>query len=202
MTLDQEIFYFIHHDLANPFLDTVLPYWREKTTWIPAYLIAAYFLWRKYRLDGLKLLILVAIAITISDQLTSSLIKPWVGRPRPCYTPLFEGQLRELVGCGGHDSFPSSHAANHFALAVLLALTWLRQKPGWIWAVMLWAASISLAQVYVAKHYPLDILVGGLLGAAVAATVVWLADHFKWLPRSRFVNQPIIESEDSDSQSS
>lgn len=198
MTLDEEIFYFIHHQLAHPFLDTVLPYWREKTTWIPVYLLAAYFLWREHKIDGVKLLILVALAITISDQLTSSLIKPWVGRPRPCYSLVFEGQLRELVGCGGHDSFPSSHAANHFALAVLLALTWLRQRPGWIWTVMLWAASISLAQVYVAKHYPLDILVGALLGAGVAGILVWLADHYGWLPRHRFTKKAIDKQLDTD----
>lgn len=181
MNLDQQLFYFLHHDLANPFLDTVLPYWRAKESWVPVYLLAAYLLWKEYRFDGLKLLGLIAIVIVLSDQLTSSVIKPLVGRARPCYTDIFTGQLRELVGCGGHDSFPSSHAANHFALATVLALTWLKNRPGWIWTVMLWAASISIAQVYVAKHYPLDILVGGLLGAAIGALAVYIAKRQQWL---------------------
>jgi undecaprenyl-diphosphatase len=32
-------------------------------------------------------------------------------------------------------------------------------------ALLLWAAFIALAQVYVGVHYPGDVLVGGLLGA-------------------------------------
>lgn len=181
MSLDQSLFYFLHHELANPFLDAVLPYWRAKETWVPAYLLAVFLLWREHRWEGMKLLLLVAVVITISDQLTSSVIKPLVGRARPCYADVFSGQIRELVGCGGHDSFPSSHAANHFALATVLALTWLRNRPKWIWGLMLWAASISLAQVYVAKHYPLDILAGGILGASIAWVAVKVAVSKSWI---------------------
>lgn len=187
MNLDQELFYLIHHELANPFLDAVLPHYRDKLTWVPLYLVAAYLLWKQHGMNGLRLLLLIALAITVADQLTSSVIKPLVGRARPCYAAIFEGQIRELVGCGGHDSFPSSHAANHFALATLLALTWLQNRRGWIWAFMLWAASISLAQVYVAKHYPLDILVGGVLGALVGVAVVLLAERLGFLERSVFL---------------
>jgi undecaprenyl-diphosphatase len=35
-------------------------------------------------------------------------------------------------------------------------------------AWLLWALSISLAQVYVGKHYPLDVLGGALLGSGLA----------------------------------
>lgn len=199
MNLDQELFYFIHHELANPVLDAVLPIYRDKLTWAPFYLLAAYLLWKKYKYDGLRLLLLVGIAITISDQLTSSVIKPLVGRARPCYAAAFAGQIRELVGCGGHDSFPSSHAANHFALATILALTWLRNRRGWIWALMIWAASISLAQVYVAKHYPLDILAGGVLGTVVAIVVVLVAERLGFLSRNVFLQQaPVLVEETSE----
>ncbi|MBK8556199.1 MAG: phosphatase PAP2 family protein [Lewinellaceae bacterium] len=71
------------------------------------------------------------------------------------------------VSCGGGYSFTSSHAANHFAVAVFLAAVfgglsrWLR--PG----LLLWAAVISFAQVYVGVHYPGDVLAGALLGAII-----------------------------------
>lgn len=173
-TIDEQLFYFIHHDLANNFLDTVLPYWREKTTWVPAYLLAAAWLIYRYGWTGAKILLLVAVGITVSDQLTSSVIKPLVGRARPCYNPAFEAILRELVGCGGHDSFPSSHAANHFTLAMILALTWLKNRKVWQWVLFVWAASISLAQVYVGKHYPIDVLVGAVLGLLIGLVLVKL----------------------------
>lgn len=178
LALDQELFYFIHRELASPFLDTVLPVWREKITWVPAYLAAATALIYYHRRSGLYLLALIGLAILLADQLTSSVIKPLVGRPRPCYAAEFAGQIRELVGCGGHDSFPSSHASNHFALAVLLCLTWLRNRRAWQWTVLIWAATICFAQVYVAKHYPLDVLVGGILGTGIAVGLVILWRHF------------------------
>ncbi|MEM9259543.1 MAG: phosphatase PAP2 family protein, partial [Bacteroidota bacterium] len=57
--------------------------------------------------------------------------------------------------------------------------TWLKdQAAGWRWAIFLWAASISLAQVYVGKHYPGDILAGAVLGTAVACCVVYLYRRF------------------------
>lgn len=182
MSLDEQIFYFIHHELANPVLDAVLPIWREKTTWVPAYLAAAVWLIWKYRWNGFYLLLAIGIGITLADQLTSSVIKPWVARPRPCYAELFAGQIRALVGCGGHDSFPSSHAANHFALATMLNLSWLKNRPRWQWLLLGWAASISLAQVYVAKHYPLDILVGGMLGVLIGWLVIYLLRKWKLWP--------------------
>ena len=68
------------------------------------------------------------------------------------------------VSCGGGYSFPSSHAANHFALAVFLigifgfAGQW-QQK-----ALLAWAGLIAFSQVYVGVHYPLDVICGAILG--------------------------------------
>ena len=59
---------------------------------------------------------------------------------------------------------PSNHAANHFGLATFWYFS-IRaingRKWSWLW---LWAALICYAQVYVGKHYPFDVLVGGIVG--------------------------------------
>ena len=76
------------------------------------------------------------------------------------------GLVHNIVPCGAGFSFPSSHAANHFALAVFSAIT-LGHLGRWIWYVaILWAALVSYAQVYVGVHFPLDVTCGGLLGIA------------------------------------
>jgi len=99
-------------------------------------------------------------------KLAASVIKPLVGRPRPCAA---SDLVRDLVNCGGVNSFPSNHATNHFAVATFLSLTWLKQAgKGWRVALYVWAGSIALAQVYVGKHYPGDILAGALLGSLLA----------------------------------
>lgn len=166
-----DVFELLNQTIAHPALDAVLPVWREKTTWVPAYLVVAALLWRRYGWRRtLYLLVAVGVTVAVADQLAASVIKPWAGRLRPCATPGLV--VRELVGCGGRWSFPSNHATNHFAVATLLALTWLG-RAHWAWRLLLfaWAASISLAQVYVGKHWPGDIVVGAALGMAVAVGV-------------------------------
>lgn len=170
--MDAFFFDLLHRDLANPFFDAVLPVYRDKTTWIPLYLVLVSVLVRDYgwRRAG-YLLLCVAVTLAVADQLAATVLKPWIGQLRPCAS----GQaVRELVNCGGRFSFPSNHATNHFALATVLSLTWLREY-GRRWRVLLyvWAASIALAQVYVGKHWPSDIVAGAVMGTVLGAVGVW-----------------------------
>ena len=169
MSFDQILFEVIHQDAANAWFDWLLPVYRDKKTWAPLYLLIAYFLFRNHGWRrSLYLLICIAAVITVADQLAAQVLKPWVGRLRPCADATVAATMRTLVGCGGKYSFPSNHATNHFALAGLLALTLFRDVPWARWALYLWAASICLAQVYVGKHWPTDVIAGGLLGYALA----------------------------------
>ena len=175
--MDQTLFDLLNHQIATPFLDAVLPVYRDKATWIPLYLLFLYLLLRSYGWRRtLYLVICIAGVIAVADQLAAAVLKPWVGRLRPCAEASLAGQVRELVGCGGRFGFPSNHATNHFALAVVLSLTWVQGRPARL-ALLLWATSIGLAQVYVGKHYPSDILAGALLGTSVAILGVWV---YRW----------------------
>ena len=59
---------------------------------------------------------------------------------------------------------PSSHASNHFGLAMVWfwVILYLKGKRwNWVW---FWAGIICYAQVYTGKHFPLDIAAGAVLG--------------------------------------
>ena len=175
MLADQVLFDFIHRDLANPFFDWLLPVYREKAVWVPAYLLIIGLLYKEYGARRtVYLLVCIGVVIGVADQLAASVLKPLVGRLRPCAGGELAGEVRELVGCGGKWSFPSNHATNHFALAHLLALTYLRGRRGWQTLAYAWAATICFAQVYVGKHWPGDVLGGAILGLAIAGTGVLL----------------------------
>ncbi|MDQ3858516.1 MAG: phosphatase PAP2 family protein [Actinomycetota bacterium] len=105
-----------------------------------------------------------AAAVWTADLLATAL-KVAVDRPRP-----FErlGEAEPLLGGTVGASFPSGHAATSFAGAVALALLARRAVP----ALFLLAALVAFSRVYVGVHYPLDILGGAALGAAVAPVVV------------------------------
>ena len=75
---------------------------------------------------------------------------------------------------GDHDrrnsAFPSSHAANAFAVAVLVARRWRRAAP----PAFLAAALVAYSRLYLNKHWCVDVLVGATLGATLTWwTVSW-----------------------------
>ena len=100
-------------------------------------------------------------------DLTAIALKSVFERPRP-----FErlGEVDALLGATVGASMPSGHAATSFAGAVVLAGLVRRATP----ALFALAVLIAVSRVYVGVHYPLDILAGAVLGAAVALGVLWL----------------------------
>ena len=170
LQLDYRLFEWINHGWQHPWLDIIMPYWREKTTWIPAYLLMVGILVWKYRLKTLYFVIALGITVGVADQVSSELIKKNVERLRPCRESKLEPAARTLIHCGGGYSFTSSHATNHFAVAVFLFFSWGLRWKKWRWLLLLWAASIALGQVYVGVHYPLDITVGAIIGSLLGYT--------------------------------
>jgi membrane-associated phospholipid phosphatase len=111
----------------------------------------------------------------MSDQLSSSVLKPLVHRLRPCNNEAVKNHLRMVIAAGGGFSFVSSHAANHFALAFFYPQLFPKQKRWLMIVMMLWAAVISLSQVYIGYHYPSDVLCGAFLGLLCSGTVYYFS---------------------------
>lgn len=90
-----------------------------------------------------------------------------VGEPRP-YTAL--SGLLVLASRSTDPAFPSDHAVMAGAVAAGLLLVSRRL------AVVAWIAAvvIAFARVYIAAHYPQDVLAGLVLGAAVSLLGFWL----------------------------
>ena len=165
--LDTALFYLCNVTLANPQFDVIMPYLTEIDNWripIAIILIALCVFGGK---TGRITTLLIVITITLTDQTSSSLIKPLVGRIRPCNA--LEG-VRLLVKCTGSYSFPSSHATNMFGAAVIFSYSYKRL---WPFFFML-AGLVAYSRVYVGVHYPFDIFTGAILGAFCAGLVLVL----------------------------
>lgn len=179
LDLDKYLFGLINGEWHNSFLDIIFPYWRDKKTWIPLYLLFAIVLTIKYQWKVFWLFLIVGLVILIADQTSSELLKKSIERLRPCNDPTLI-DVRTLVHCGGGFSFTSSHATNHFALATILYLI-LKQFWTTQWlpvGLYLWAFSIAYGQVYVGVHFPLDVFCGGLLGVLISWLVFRAAKLF------------------------
>jgi len=165
---EETLFHLVNSGCQNPFFDWLMPLLRDKFFWVPVYLFIASFLLINFRKQGLVIILALALTIGLSDSVNSQLLKKNVQRLRPCQVLKPAKDMHLLVPCGSGFSFPSTHAANHFAIAIFLTLV-LGKFFRWIKIpLVLWASSVAFAQVYVGVHYPIDVLMGGLFGAMVA----------------------------------
>lgn len=104
----------------------------------------------------------------LTDFISSTVIKQLVIRVRPCHEVSLADHIRILVNyCPKSSSFTSSHAANHFAVAMFLFLTLRKRVGNWTGILFFWAFSICYAQVYVGVHYPIDVTCGALIGILI-----------------------------------
>ena len=181
---DEHLFSAINHGLSNPFFDWLMPYLRNRFFWTPLYLFIAVFFVRNYGKQGWTLLLFFVLTFAVTDFFTAKLIKPNAQRIRPCNDPEMKPGLQSRIACGSGYSFPSTHAANHFALAMFLITIFYKRWKPILPLALAWAAAISFAQVYVGVHYPFDVtcgaIIGSLLGYLTATFLIAYKPYFSW----------------------
>jgi len=185
-TIDVALFHFLNGTIANPVGDFLWPLVTDYDRFLAVrvLLLAVWILLLvKGGTRGRTAALMVIPVLILADQLSSSVIKVLVARPRPCHevagVPVVQG-IHMLVGCGPGRSFPSSHAVNNFAVATLFSSYYRRGR----WALYGWASLVALSRPAVGVHYPSDILGGAVIGVCVALAVVcsWNAFCRRYFP--------------------
>ena len=169
---DKELFKVLNGEWTNSFFDAVFPYLRNGNFWMPLYLFLFVFVLINFKHRGWWWILLGVVTVASSDSLNSLVIREWLKewffRVRPCDDPSMVGHVRFIANyCPQSSGFMSSHAANHFAMAMFIFITLKNYAGKWIRLFFLWAFLIAYAQVYVGVHYPIDVICGGLFGTAI-----------------------------------
>ncbi len=179
-SIDTQILLFINHHLANPVFDILMPALsKQGYLLVLPFLLAVFALGAEMRnTEGKTYLVaaiwtfLIACAATYLAFMVENWMKDAVERVRPCRT--LEG-IRLILSCPKSYSMPSGHAISSFAFAVpLFYLTRAYIVSfGRLYPLIL-ASFIAFSRLYLGLHYPTDVLVGAILGAAIGFSLALL----------------------------
>jgi len=180
---------FLNTGFHNPALDVVMAGLSSWAVWWPFAVVGGLGLMVAGGSRGRLAVLAILLAIGISDGFVCRTLKELVQRPRPHEmqegvrvvdlkkaSPRFLALAQPVNArvseppkhIRGGRSFPSSHAANCFALATVLALSYRR---GWVALVVAFAVAVS--RVYTGSHWPTDVMAGAIIGILCGWGAVW-----------------------------
>lgn len=169
----------------NVLMDTFMLRVSDTYTWSLLLLAVMFVVLRDRPLkEAILILFGIALCVLLADQISSSLIKPWVARYRPTHDPDLMFKVRHIAGRAGQYGFVSSHAANTFAIAAFMSMVFRHRAMAL--CLFAWAFVVGFSRIYLGVHFPLDVLCGGLLGVVVGS-IVYLLHR---IVLSRFMPSP------------
>ena len=173
-TWDYPLFEMLNFD-GGATLDSLMSAISGIVMWIPLYLLILYMVWRRWSWRGVVALILaVALALGLADLL-AGIFKH--SGPLKGLWPDFPARLRPMFSEGlsdvnipstnhGRYGTVSAHAATIVSLSIISAYAIHRRWFSWLIAMV--AIAICYSRIYLACHFPQDILLGAALGVVTA----------------------------------
>ena len=180
ITWDWPLFEALNFD-GPEWLDTMMQLASGIKTWIPLYLLIIYMVWRRYSWRGVVMFIIaIAVAIGLADiisgifkqqGLLGELWSDMPSRRRPMYTDGVEAYTNGYGRAATYGTV-SGHAATIVAITLLSTMVVGRRWFSWLMAAV--AILVCYSRIYLACHFPQDILLGATLGVASALVGRWL----------------------------
>lgn len=175
VTWDWGLFEALNFD-GPVWLDGVMTTVSGIAMWIPLYLLIIYMVWRHYSWRGLGIfLIAMGIAIAFADivsgifkhqGLLADLWASFPARLRPMHTPEGLDFCANGYRTGNIYGTVSGHSATIWAIALLSILSVKRWWFGLLMATV--ALLVCYSRIYLACHFPQDILLGAAVGVVSA----------------------------------
>ena len=186
LKIDSNLFYFINSKLSNPILDFIfVPIHKPQKNLFLIVLILLILCWYIYKHKKKALLIIMFLisGILITDQIGRT-IKNIELRKRPYMTEKNIKIPNQIdIKKDQNDnykennmakkSFPSNHAANICFISFFLSYMYYNRRKYFITLAIL----VSISRVYIGVHYPLDIMVGALIGITVGYLMIKIINN-------------------------
>lgn len=129
---------------------------------------------RRTRKIGISLMILLVVTTLLTGY-----VKCGVDRDRPDIdyegpdVPIPIGRDTFALFCDGSffASYPSGHAARTMVFALVLGYALSQRFPNGCYLILAYPAMVSVSRVYLLEHYPMDVIGGLVIGAALAGAL-------------------------------
>jgi undecaprenyl-diphosphatase len=164
MTPDDLILTWIHVGWSSHIADILFAWLSDKFTFsLPLMLALLIYASAKQAWRGVAWWFGLILVIAIGD-LCGNQLKHLFSELRPCCPSAAFELLRADFAC--RDTYlgmPSNHAINFFSATLFVMMT----RPAWRhWHVVLLCAAIlaSISRIYLAKHYPSQVVAGAFIG--------------------------------------
>ena len=150
-----------HH---NTFWDSFMWLYTGQIVWVPIVLLLFFLLfYKKDWKEGLLIVLSIALVITLCDQFSSTICKPYFMRFRPTHHPDFMDYVKTVNDYrGGKYGFFSGHAANAFGIATFALL--LFHNRLFTISILAWSTLMVYTRIYLGVHFISDIIVGIIAG--------------------------------------
>lgn len=165
LQLDQHLLLFLNAQSSNAW-DAFWVFITKPLHWLPLFMVMLFFIYKTYKLKKTILIFLWFIFSGFTALFLVNTIKFLTKRTRPVNDSAINESLRIIIEQNGF-SFVSGHATVSFTLTLLLF--WLfKKRAKWRFLLFVFPILFAYSRIYLALHYPLDILFGLLLGFFIA----------------------------------
>ncbi|SNR54352.1 phosphatase PAP2 family protein [Lutibacter flavus] len=176
---DKQLLLFLHSQ-GYIFWDDFWIFITNPLHWIPLFFVI-YFL--GYRAFGTRKSIYIAIITALSaasSLMLVNLIKNYFQRLRPLNDSSINKSIRVLVEYNDF-SFVSGHSTVSFTIA-FLSFWILKKQYKYSFFIFLFPLLFAYSRIYLAAHFPTDILFGMLLGYLIALFFYKILKRFIFKP--------------------
>lgn len=210
MILDHFFQHWINREMISPFMDHLMAGITNFSAWRPLIIIAIILGLIFGNVRVRIMLLVVAMTVGLTDGVIVHTIKHLVGRARPMQVEpgvrivrlasaspqivtLFSSpevsfpRISYLGEKVQGVSFPSSHAANIFALATVLFLFY--RRLGIFFFVI--AFLVAYSRIYTGAHWPIDVVVGACIGIINGIVITSLINIIWEKMGKRFALEPL-----------